>query len=267
MKTPSILFVLLAMGALVFQGCEKVIEVDVNNAEPQLVIEGAITDETTSQVVRLSKSVPYTEPSVFPAVRGATVRVTDNLGNTVLFPEAEPGVYRRLLRGQPGRSYKLDVQVEGKSYTATSVMPAKVQLDSLSIATETFFGEEQKELYVNFKDPAGATNYYHFRMFINGRQVQRPLPYNDRFTNGNSISERLFYRSDNIESIKTGDVVEVEMQCVDRQVYNYWFVLTQSSGRGPGGGTTPSNPDSNISGGALGYFSAHTAQRMVVTTP
>ncbi|WP_129716061.1 DUF4249 domain-containing protein [Pedobacter sp. SYP-B3415] len=267
MKKPHIFLLMLIAAALGFQGCEKVIEIDTTNAEPQLVIEGAITDETTSQVIRLSKSVAYTEQSVFPAVRGATVRVTDNMGTILSFTEAEPGVYRRLFRGRSGRSYKLEVTAEGKTYTATSVMPARVVLDSLSIATETFFNEEQKELYVNFKDPAAEANFYHFKMFVNGTQIKRPFPYNDRFTNGNNISTQLFYRGDNVESVKTGDVIEVEMQCVDRQMYNYWYVLTQSSGRGPGGGTTPSNPDSNISGGALGYFSAHTVQRMSVTVP
>jgi hypothetical protein len=50
------------------------------------------------------------------------------------------------------------------------------------------------------------------------------------------------------------------MRCIDKKVFDY---LKQLSGLDPTNGqpTTPANPTSNISGGSLGYFSAHTVQR------
>jgi hypothetical protein len=57
------------------------------------------------------------------------------------------------------------------------------------------------------------------------------------------------------------DFVSVEMQCISSPTYLYYYSLRQISGAGAGGGTTPSNPPSNIMGGALGLFSAHTVQR------
>jgi hypothetical protein len=54
------------------------------------------------------------------------------------------------------------------------------------------------------------------------------------------------------------------MQCITRDTYLYYYTLNQQSGAGPGGGTTPSNPPSNIQGGALGIFSAHTKQLRVI---
>jgi len=36
--------------------------------------------------------------------------------------------------------------------------------------------------------------------------------------------------------------------------------LALMSDSGPGGGTTPNNPPNNLSNGALGLFSAHTAE-------
>ena len=50
------------------------------------------------------------------------------------------------------------------------------------------------------------------------------------------------------------------MQCIDDKVYLFYAALLQLSGGGPGGGVTPANPPSNISNGALGYFSAHTVR-------
>jgi hypothetical protein len=52
------------------------------------------------------------------------------------------------------------------------------------------------------------------------------------------------------------------MRCIDGPVYDYFFSLNSIQGNGPGGGTTPTNPVSNISGGALGYFSAFTVQKV-----
>jgi len=57
------------------------------------------------------------------------------------------------------------------------------------------------------------------------------------------------------------------MQCVDKKVFTYWYSLSQQGGNGFANSATPSNPTSNISNGALGYFSAHTVQHASVTVP
>ena len=57
-----------------------------------------------------------------------------------------------------------------------------------------------------------------------------------------------------------GDTIHVEMQCIDQNIYTYYIAVIQISGDdGSGAGITPANPPSNISNGALGYFSAHTS--------
>jgi hypothetical protein len=49
------------------------------------------------------------------------------------------------------------------------------------------------------------------------------------------------------------------MYCIDRNIYNYFFSLLQvSAGNGGFQTASPDNPVTNITGGALGYFSAHT---------
>src|ERR1700710_444135 len=57
--------------------CKKVINVDLNNAAPQLVIEGEITDGPGPAQVRLSRSVTFSSSNVYPTVTGATVSITD----------------------------------------------------------------------------------------------------------------------------------------------------------------------------------------------
>jgi uncharacterized protein YceK len=38
----SILYIVLVFATIIFSGCEKVIDVDLNNAEPKLVIDAVI---------------------------------------------------------------------------------------------------------------------------------------------------------------------------------------------------------------------------------
>jgi hypothetical protein len=80
---------------------------------------------------------------------------------------------------------------------------------------------------------------------------------NDDYTDGRTSSFSLL-RPDPDSTLHVNDRVDVEMQCIDKAMYKYWFSVDRSSlGEG---GTLASNPVTNISGGALGYFSAHTSQ-------
>src|SRR5258708_12937055 len=56
--------------------------------------------------------------------------------------------------------------------------------------------------------------------------------------------------------------VSVDMQCIDKNMYKYWYSMDQSSTGD--GGTTAANPVTNVVGGALGYFSAHTSQTKTI---
>lgn len=253
----SIMLIVLAVTS-----CEKVIQVDIDEAPNQLVIEGVITEGRVTQVVKLSRSVPVTETSSFPAVQGAAVKVTDSFNNSFILTETQPGTYTTTFRGRIDRTYSLTVQTEGRIYTARSKMPDSVMIDSLSIKEFTFGGDVSKQVQVHYRDPLFDTNYYRFVLFINGKQANSIFAENDRFNDGNFVKSLLFHDDDTDGALKSGDTVTVIMQCIDPFVFTYWYSLTQQSMRGPGGGTAPGNPPSNISNGALGYFSAQTQSSM-----
>jgi hypothetical protein len=78
--------------------------------------------------------------------------------------------------------------------------------------------------------------------------------------NNGKINQRPLNNRNEDLTVKLNDSVAVEMQCISPATYVYFYTLTQQSGAGPGGGTVPSNPPNNITGGALGLFSAHTTQ-------
>ncbi|MCX2483507.1 DUF4249 domain-containing protein [Pedobacter sp. MR2016-24] len=252
--------------SLSMASCEKVIDVKLNTSPNQVVIEGNINDQPGVQTITMSESVPYTTSNQYPPITGAQVLVTDESSRSWVFTETKPGTYTSsALQGQIGQQYTMKVISKDITYTAVSTIPTLVNLDSLSIKVITFGSEDFKAVEVHFKDPADRVNQYRWVMKINGVQIRVVYADNDRLSNGNDVVNVLFYSDDENEKLKAGDEVEVEMQCIDKPVFNYWFTLSQQSQNGPGGGVTPGNPPSNIDNKALGYFSAHTSQKMKVT--
>jgi hypothetical protein len=254
------IFILGFVSILAFTSCEEVIEIDTNEQEPAVVIEATITDRTERQTINLSQTVPFNQSFQTVPLRNATVTVTETGGPTLTFTEDQPGVYRSTtFRGSYGKTYNLRVTVNGATYTAISKMPNKVPLDSLSVSEVTFFGETRKYVKVHYQDPAQETNAYNYVISINGKKINSFYVDNDRFNNGNYINNTIF--TDDPE-IVSGDEIMIDFQNITPEIYRYFFAITQIGGNG-GPPVAPSNPDTNLSNGALGYFSTHTSDKMV----
>lgn len=253
--TYLICFTLIIMAA----SCQKVVNLKLSNSASQLVIEGNLTNVYGVQYVVISKSVPFTSTNNFPPVKGATVSIIDDsTGRVYKFIEDTAGVYSYYpMVGHAGRKYTLTVKTGGQTYTASSTMPSLVVLDSLTAKISTFGNKDLRTITVNYQDPPNAVNQYRFVLYVNGKQTSTVFTEDDSFTNGRYVRQDLF---ENTTDIHYNDTVSVEMQCIDRGIYDYWFSLSQQQQNGPGGGTTPSNPPSNFDNNALGYFSAHTTQ-------
>lgn len=251
--------------ALIFIcGCKKVLEVSLKDSEPQIVITGEVNNLPGPYRVSISRSVNFAENNDFPPISGALVtiknkRITDTLS------EDEPGKYfTKRIKGKPGESYTLRVELEGKAYTATSVMPLPVELDSIS-----FLLGRKNTIYpvANFQDPPGVHNYYQFIEYIDGATLKNGRGnsvFDDRLSDGRYITSVIYNDS---SVIKTGATLTVQMNCIDEKVYTYMSELLQitTGGGGGFGSPAPANPDSNISGGALGYFSANSVSSKTVT--
>ena len=253
----SLIFFFFGVLILSASSCEKVISVDLEDNDSLLVIEGVINNRTDTQFVRISSSVKVGDASVFPGVRGATVTVTDDHGGFYNFRERAPGIYSaRRFRGMERYTYALKVVYNGKEYTAQSKMPSQVTIDSIGFLKTTFFGNERLSLQILYQDPPEIRNYYRFTMDINKIKSKSIFVTSDDFTDGKPVKRELV---DPDIDLMTGDSVRVEMQSISLPIYKFWQGLDQNESRG-GASVTPGNPISNISNGALGYFSTHTSQ-------
>lgn len=254
---------ILVCSSILFPSCQKVIKLDLKESDKKIVIEGGIADGAAISTITLTKNINFDQSNTFPNVSGATVKISDNEGNSETLTETSAGVYQTsTLVGVSGRTYFLSIAAEGKTYSSQCTMPYKVNFDSLLFEKELGFqGDSMNNITPLFQDPAGIKNYYRYVTYVNGVRVKGSIRDNDFFSDGNYHVSPLQY--DDIK-LKNNDTLMIEMQCVDKAIDLYFVSLLQTTSGSSG---APANPVTNIVGGALGYFSAYTKQTKKVRIP
>jgi hypothetical protein len=248
----------LLLIALFFSSCEKTLDLNYKTNQPTITIEGNITDLSGPYFVKVTKSISLSDIGSYPTIDDAKVTVSDNAGNSEVLSPQGNGLYRtNTLRGTEGRTYTLTVETGGQKYTAQSTMPKKVTFDAIQVEPVTFGGDLEYNLIPIYQDPISKGDNYKFLLSINNKLINQHLVLNDEVKNGTQNTQKLEINDDDLK-LKAGDLVNIEMQCIDKKVSLYYTTLALIGNSGPGGGTTPNNPPSNISNGALGIFSAHT---------
>jgi hypothetical protein len=252
-------------GVVLLFSCKKTVTLPLNTAASQWVIQGEVTDAPGPYTVTINQTVAFYADNTFPAVSGASVQISDNQGVTDVLTETSAGNYTtHTLQGKPGNTYTLSVKIGDSLFTAASTMPQPVALDSVTFDHSSAFRKNDITAQANYQDPAGIKNWYQFIMYINGVQFTKDIyAFDDRLTDGKYIVQNL--RMDSTY-LNVGDQLQVNMYCIDLNVYNYFNQLAQSGGTGAFNTTAaPANPTSNISNGAYGVFSAHTISSKTIT--
>lgn len=254
---------LIILSFFLITSCEKESDLDLEDQSGKIVIEGNITDQVGPYFVRITKSVAFTQTNQYPPIENAQVTLSDDLGQTENLEYVGNGFYQAYtFQGQSGRTYTLKIQAEGKEYVSSSTMPHAVTFEGLQQDSFLVAGELSYTLLPLFTDPQELGNRYLFSYFVNDHSKRNFSEFSDNVNNGLPNQRPLLLPNDDEDEnikVKVGDTITVEMQSIDDKVYTFYSALLQLSDGG-GGGVTPTNPPSNISNGALGYFSAHTVQ-------
>lgn len=130
--------------ATVFWSCEDIIDLKTETGPPMVVVDGWLTNQPGPQKIRLTFTGAYFDNSPARPVLGAQVKVQDDLGNVYHFiDEASNGNYiwsvadQDSTLGAVGRSYSLEIQHEGETYTAENQIKRVPQVDSLVFTHES----------------------------------------------------------------------------------------------------------------------------------
>jgi len=260
-KTVQTLFILSLF--LLLSSCEELINIDLNSADPKIVIEGTVTDQPGPYRVTITKTTDYYNPGTYPTVIGAEVTITDDLGFSEELQEIENGVYQTInLQGVSDRIYTLTVIAEGQTYSAVSSMPQPTEIDSLYYEKGEG-GPRQKDkegynLIVVFRDEPGVEDFKRIKVFRNGILQSGYFLYNGRLSDGNVIEYNRI-RTD----FELGDFVSIELLSIDKATYEYYSTLGNAAASASVSKIQtkiPANPNSNLTGDALGYFGAFTVR-------
>jgi Domain of unknown function (DUF4249) len=273
---------LLAMTIISFLfftlGCEDIIVVDLNTTDPKTVIEATISDDNSPSRVTLTKSTDFYNPGIYPAISGAEILVNDSEGNSYSFAEIADGVYENnTIISKSNVEYSIEVKAEGEIYNAISTVPNKLILDSLSLEESTNRPNNNEDidrffLHLYFQDQLEINDYGRIKLYSNGVQLSGFTLYNDKFTDGNYIDLRVRISTES-DDITLGDLIKVELMSIDDASYDFYLTangVNASGSSGGGGGPSstsaaPSNPVTNWSNKALGFFSAYTVSSKSIT--
>jgi hypothetical protein len=252
---PFLIFVFILLSS-----CQKEIHFDLNTASPVIVITGTISNLQGPYTVNISHTINYDMVNTFPKDTGATVQIKDTSITDEILSETSPGKYQTYVtRGIPGHTYKITVVDKGVEYNAFSTMPDPVKVDSIIIVKErNFRGKESKHIEITIKDPAGIQNYYHPELVVNSKKNTSFFVFNDNNMDGKYIRREVRARGDTSVKYNPGDTIQVILFSIDKATFDYFRTVRQASAEGGEFmSPSPANPITNLSNGALGYFSAY----------
>lgn len=115
---------LLVLTILLAVGCQEVLEPEIEESEPFLVVEGYISTLPGPYYVAVRYSNPYTEYPYFEGENNALVQIEDQEGNVYTLDLYSTGLYRLILDEEStprvGDTYTLRIQTSsGDQYVST----------------------------------------------------------------------------------------------------------------------------------------------------
>lgn len=235
--------------------CEKVIDVEVEDADENIVIDASYiaTDEVVK--VKITRSLALFGGQDFEPVNGAVIEIITPSNDAFILNELGDGMYEYTgLTPSYNLSYTMKAVVDGIDFEATAFLPNVVPLDSL---TQTFqeaslFGDEGYVVFMNLTDPGGE-NYYRAIRKVNGETLtglSDQFLFDNSFTQGNFQTVPFFGSRYEVD-----DTINVQLRSYSQlasQYYNDLFSLASDNGQS----AAPANPRTNWNNNALGIFNA-----------
>lgn len=273
-KSIAILF-----GASFLWSCEDVIEIDLPQAEPVVVIDAWITNKPETQTISVLKSIPYFENIFLPGLNEAVVMVEDITDQIEYdFQKAkDDGLYvweptqSHPFFGKIGNEYRLTVQLGNAIYESFSTMNRVPSIDSISYRFEkgnSFFPDSYFAQFYAL-DPAGTGDTYWIKAWKNGQFLNKPSEINISYDAGGSPGAIIdgimfiqpirdginpFDQDENDEFLapyEPGDSVYVEIHSINYNSYTFLSEVAIQTNRPGGFAELFAQPLANVSSNIL----------------
>ena len=264
----------IAFAIMTLASCEDIIELDLENAEPKIVIDATVDATTQTALVILTKSNGFYDDINLDFVNDATVNLTLADGSNVNLPMVQDGIYGTFgLNISEGDDLILTViDVENNEYKATETVPHDIAIDSLQIiptdnagpgSSGPFGGGDVQyyQIFTHWQDVENEESFYRIRASVNDTLQTSLITLSDDINrNGDVFSQPVF------QTFEEGDTVTIQLLSLDEGSFRYFSDLSNVQGQGFNS-TTPYNPKSNFDNEALGYFSVFRKAEQTVILP
>lgn len=244
--------------------CKEKVEIDMPDSDPLLVVEGEVTTEIDSSFVILTLSSNYYTADKSPIVTNANVSV--NGVPFVYNPAKQKYLPAAGYVGKTDSIYTLNINANGQTYSAVTKLERMFRVDSFFQVwkeAEGFLPEGYALSYVGFDDRPQTKYTY----FINGyfdTIVQRDSFDNNKILFDNTITP--INQSYNFEipfaRFNSGDEYVAIFRSIDKNMFDFINAYNNQDPNIPGPfQTPPANLPTNLTGGAVGYFTGYDIQR------
>ncbi len=233
-----------------FIGCQDVIDVDLPENEPRIILDAVIRIDESQDFssVRIKAS---TTSSFFDSNQPATLSSlqisNEATGDFVLFGP-DPSIPGRYIpvpafgspvndMNQAATSFfttedplTLTFTFEDQLFLATTTYVPTTPIDAIEQGDGSLFDDEDTEVVISFTDIPDQENYYVFDF-----DFGEFLGTEDTFYPGQEFQFSYFYS----EALEAGDMVEISILGADEDFYNYINLLVEQSEAGDNPFQTP----------------------------
>lgn len=247
-------FLLAAISLFAFSACTDVVEIELDEADPILVVDAWLNNNNEDQVVRLTTTSPYFDSAATPSVNGAVVSILSSTGEEFDFVDEGDGNYRWSplggeTLGSVGDFLALAIEYEGETYEAFSDIGRVPVIDSIAYELEEEDSFAEESLICNFyaRDPQGQGDAYWIKTFKNGEFLNKPeemnIAYDAGFNAGSATDGIIFIPplrdlmnpiADDVDGQdkapspwEIGDEARVEIHSISDQAFFFMIVLQE----------------------------------------
>ena len=232
-----------------FISCKKDIEIDYHQVNPLYVVEASVSND--GMKARISMTNDMDDNTTTSNINGATVVVTGSDGTSVTLPYVTDGTYRSSVKGTPGVTYTIDIDIDGHHFTSSSTMQKMPKINQFQFIWKSVMKERFQMGELLFQDIANEDNWYFVHLYRNNKGFRWAVKRDE--VDPNKELQQLFSfareGSNDDDLLVEGDRMHLELRSIDQKTYDYLYSMQMMDNTG-------TNPLQNFTGGCLGYFSA-----------
>ena len=216
---------------IIFHSCEKVIDIETEFDDKRLVIDANISKHRDSidgiASVKLSETIPYFSDQE-SIVKNASVKIKTNQIVYNLVYNNDKKEYSSIIKNINKEEFVLSIIRNENTYTSSEKLITTPKIKSVIFGDRKSLNKDEVELRVTFIDPPEKGNYYLWKFGPKKSGKYDYLPALDKYINGNEFTFSFFI--DKTEYLQNSDFINIEINGISENYYNYLNILTSQAG-------------------------------------